>query len=163
MSIGVLGFVVWSWVLASPHSDMWINIIYLAISWNGLVLISTLNCENLISYTRSAGNLSLYSARSNIQSASETIRETSFNFSAFNLYYNTLFGNAPQHLSNGWLTWFIGFQFFFFLFFILNYFYLYIYIICWKKKEKKRKETVQFKDDGVIWANSHDLWSSWEY
>lgn len=74
MSIGVLGFVVWSWVLASPHSDMWINIIYLAISWNGLVLISTLNCKNLISYTRSAGNLSLYSARSNIQSASETIR-----------------------------------------------------------------------------------------
>uniref|UniRef100_UPI001FA8170F hypothetical protein n=1 Tax=Ciborinia camelliae TaxID=647257 RepID=UPI001FA8170F len=97
------------WVLASPHSDMWINIIYFAISWNGLVLISTLNCKNLISYTRSAGNLSLYSVRSNIQSASETIRETSFNFSAFNLYYNTLFGNAPQHLSNNWLTWFIGF------------------------------------------------------
>ena len=109
MSIGVLGFVVWSWVLASPLSDMRIYIIYFAVSWNGLVLIGTLKGENLISYTQSAGNLSLYSSESKIQSASETIRETSFNFSAFRKYYNTLFGNAAQHLSNNWLTWFIGF------------------------------------------------------
>lgn len=75
--------------------------IYFAISWNGLVLISTLNGENLISYTQSAGNLSLSARECNIQSASETIRETSsFNFSAFRQYYNTLFGNAAQDLSN---------------------------------------------------------------
>ena len=109
MSIGVLGFVVWSWVLASPLSDMRIYVIYFAICWNGLVLIGTLNGENSISYTQSAGNLSLYSSESKTQSASEVIRETSFNFSAFRLYYNTLFGNAAQHLSANWLTWFIGF------------------------------------------------------
>ena len=109
MSIGVLGFVVWSWVLASPLSDMRTYILYFAVSWNGLVLIGTLNGENSISYTKSAGNLSLCSSESKIQSASQTIRETSFNFSAFRQYYITLFGNAAQHLSNNWLTWFIGF------------------------------------------------------
>lgn len=109
MSIGILGFIVWSWVLASPHCEMG-TFIYFAISWNGLVLISTLNGENLISYTQSAGNLSLSTQECNIQSASETIRETStFKFSAFRQYYNTLFGNAAQDLSNNWLTWFIGF------------------------------------------------------
>jgi hypothetical protein len=113
MSIGVLGFVVWSWVLASPHSDMG-NIINFAVSWNGLVLIGTLNGKNPMSYTQSAGNLSLYLFKSKTQSASEAIRETSFNFSAFRQYYNTLFVNGisedrAKHLSNEWLTWFIGF------------------------------------------------------
>ena len=109
MSIGVLGFVVWSWVLASPHSDMSAYIIYFAVCWNGLVLIGTLNGKNSISYTKSAGNLSLYSLDSKTQSAWEAIRETSFNFSPFRMYYITLFGNDAQHLSNNWLTWFIGF------------------------------------------------------
>jgi len=108
MSIGVLGFVVWSWILASPHSDMRIFINF-AVSWNGLVLIGTLNGKNSISYTQSAGNLSLCSLESKIQSASETIRETSFNFLAFREYYNRLFGNDAEHLSDNWLTWFIGF------------------------------------------------------
>lgn len=109
MSIGVLGFVVWSWVLASPYSDIGIYLIYLAICWNGLVLIDTLKGENSISYTQSAGNLSLYSLESNIQSASETTRETSFNMSSFRQYYNILFGNEGQDISNDWLIWFIGF------------------------------------------------------
>ena len=109
MSIGVLGFVVWSWILASPHSDMRTYIIYFAICWNGLVLIDTLNGENSISYTKSAGNQSMSSSKSKTQSASETIRETPFNLSAFRLYYNTLFGNLAQRLPNNWLTWFIGF------------------------------------------------------
>lgn len=108
MSIGVLGFLVWSWVLASPHSDMRIYN-YFAVCWNGLVLIGTLNGKNSISYTQSAGNLSLYSSESKTQSASETTRETSFNFSAFRLYYNTLFENSAGQLSKNWLTWFIGF------------------------------------------------------
>ena len=107
MSIGVLGFLVWSWILmASPYSDIR-NIINLAICWNSLVLISTLKGENLISYTQSAGNLSLNSY--NTQSASETTRETSFNFLAFRAYYNTLFGNNASHLTDDWLTWLIGF------------------------------------------------------
>ena len=86
-------------VLASPHSDMGNYIIYFAICWNGLVLIGTLKGKNSISYTKSAGNLSLYSSDSKTQSASETTRETSFNYSAFRLYYNKLFGNNAQHLS----------------------------------------------------------------
>ena len=109
MSIGILGFIVWSWILASPLSDMRIYIIYFAICWNGLVLIGTLNGENSISYTQSAGNLSLNTLKSETQSASETIRETSFNFSAFRQCYTRLFGKSAQHLSDNWLTWFLGF------------------------------------------------------
>lgn len=108
MSIGVLGFVVWSWFLASPHSDMSAYINF-AICWNGLVLIGTLKGKNSISYTQSAGNLSLYSSSSKTQSASETTRETSFNFSAFRLYSESLFENRALYLSDNWLTWFIGF------------------------------------------------------
>ena len=78
--------------MASPYSDIG-NIIYFAICWNSLVLISTLNGKNLISYTQSAENLSLYSLNENKQSVSETTRETSFKFSVFHTYYNTLFKN----------------------------------------------------------------------
>ncbi len=111
MSIGVLGFVVWSWYLASPLSDLGIYLIYSAICWNGLVLYETLNSKTSFSYTKSAGNLSLCYNNSccNIQSASETIRRTSFNFLAFHKYYNTLFGKDVQHISDNWLSWFIGF------------------------------------------------------
>jgi len=108
MSIGVLGFVVWSWILASPYSDIR-ALKYFAVCLNGLVLIGTLNGKNSISYTQWAGNLSLYFSESKKPSASETTRETSFNYSAFRLYYNTLFSKDAQHLSNNWLTWFIGF------------------------------------------------------
>ena len=116
--------------MASPYSDIR-NIINFAICWNSLVLISTLQGKNLISYTQSADNLSLYSVaegspyppiscsddplrdmeskklrkgdqvkKDNKQSVSETTRETSFNFSEFRGYYNTLFGNNPKNLSD---------------------------------------------------------------
>lgn len=107
MSIGILGFIVWSCLMASPYSDIR-NLINLAICWNSLVLISTLKGKSLISYTQSADNLSLYSLKDNKQSVSETTRETSFRFSAFRTYFSTLFKNS-DHLSNDWLTWFIGF------------------------------------------------------
>jgi len=107
MSIGVLGFVVWSWFLASPHSDM--SVYNFAICLNSIMLVSTLNGKNLISATQWAGNLSLYFLKNKIQSASETTRETSFNFSLFRLYYYKLFNSNSEHLSDNWLTWFIGF------------------------------------------------------
>jgi hypothetical protein len=68
--------------------------------------MGTLYGKNPISYTLSAGNLSLYScsAQSKIQSASETTRETSFNFLAFRQHYKTLFGNAAQNIGYNWLT-----------------------------------------------------------
>ena len=107
MSIGILGFIVWSCVMASPYGVIR-NLINLAICWNSLVLISTLYGKNLISYTQSADNLSLYSLNDNKQSVSETTRKTSLNFSVFHIYYNTLFKNKCP-LSDEWLTWFIGF------------------------------------------------------
>ena len=106
LSIGVLGFIVWSCVLASPYSDIR-NLINFAMCWNSLVLIGTLYGKNLISYTQSAGNLSLYLSKSNTQSASETTRETSFRFSGFRAYFSTLFKNSG-HLSDNWLTWFMN-------------------------------------------------------
>jgi hypothetical protein len=88
--------------MASPYSDIR-NIINFAICWNSLVLISTLNGKNLISYTQSADNLSLYSLNDNKQSVLETTRETSLKFSAFHAYYDTLFKNKKD-LSDEWLT-----------------------------------------------------------
>lgn len=109
MSIGILGFIVWSWVtMASPYSDIG-NTINIAICWNSLVLMSTLYGKNLISYTRSADNLSLYSIKDNKQSVSETTRDTSLNFEAFRAYYATLF-EKKEDLSDNWLTWFMGFS-----------------------------------------------------
>lgn len=108
MSIGILGFIVWSFLLMASPSREAGNIFNFAVCWNSLMLISTLHGENLISYTQSADNLSLYSLKDNKQSVSETIRETFLNFSAFRIYYNTLFKNT-DHLSDEWLTWFIGF------------------------------------------------------
>ena len=112
MSIGVLGFVVWSWILASPFSDIGSYLIYSAICWNGLVLYGTLNSKTTYSYTKSAGNLSLCYTNNNIQSASETTRRTSFNFLEFHKYYSILLageGKSAEHISDNWLAWFIGF------------------------------------------------------
>jgi hypothetical protein len=107
MSIGVLGFVVWSWFMASFYSN--INISYFAICLESFMLISTLKCKNLISNTKWANNLSLYFLKNKIQSVSETKRETSFNFSLFRTYYYKLFSSNSEHLSDNWLIWFIGF------------------------------------------------------
>lgn len=107
MSIGVLGFIVWSCVVASPYSDIR-NIINFAVCWNSLVLINTLNGKSLISYTQSADNQSLYSLQDDKLSVSETTRKTSFKYSAFHTYFTTLFKNKNR-LSDDWLTWFIGF------------------------------------------------------
>lgn len=107
MSIGVLGFIVWSLIVsASSHDNMRIiYYLYFAICRNCFILIGTLNSKNSINYTKSAGNL--FSLKT--QSASETIRKTSFNFSAFHKYYASL-GNNTQPLSDNWLAWFIGFS-----------------------------------------------------
>jgi hypothetical protein len=107
MSIGILGFIVWSYVMASPYSDIR-NLFNFAVCWNILVLINTLNGKSLISYSQSADNMSLNFLKNSKHSVSETTRETSFEFSAFHVYFNTLFKNK-DHLSDDWLTWFIGF------------------------------------------------------
>lgn len=98
MSIGVLGFVVWSQWLAFLFSDL--EIINLAICWNSLVLSGTFNSKNPYFYTWSAGNFNDLS-----KSSSETTRETFFNFDAF----RSLTKCSSSSISDNWLTWFVGF------------------------------------------------------
>ncbi len=110
MSIGVLGFVVWSQWLAFFIGDY--DVINFAICWNSLVSVSTFNSKNLIGYAQSAGNLS-FTSLSILQndtkidkSPSETTRETSFNFRE----YRKVADHNSQKISDEWLTWFIGFS-----------------------------------------------------
>ena len=98
-SIGILGFLVWSQLVALPQYEK--GIINLAVCWNSLVLTSTFNSKNLVSYTQSAGNP--YTSKAGLKRSSETIRETSRKFETFNKHSNKL-------ISNEWLTWFIGFS-----------------------------------------------------
>lgn len=98
-SIGILGFIVWSYYrtcMAPLYCE--VEVTYLAICWNSSTLLGTLYSKNSSSYTQSAGNCSLYT------SASETTREKSFNFDAFNSAFNS---NLP--ITDDWLAWFIGF------------------------------------------------------
>ena len=97
MSIGVLGFVVWSHVMAFPICEF--RVINFAICWNSLVLIGTFNSKNLMSYAQSAGNYNLIE-----KSSSETTRKMSFNFSNFRKNVKN-----TENISDTWLTWFIGF------------------------------------------------------
>lgn len=102
MSIGILGFVVWSQWLAFPISDF--GVTNFAICWNSLVLIGTLYSKNLISYTQSAGNFNYILNNIIDKSSSETTRETSFNFTNFRKYEK-----YSYKISDNWLSWFIGF------------------------------------------------------
>lgn len=110
-SIGILGFIVWSFysysslveqdlMVALPHCE--VGVINFAVCWNSLVLLGTFNSKNPTSYTQSAGNP--YTTNS-LTSSSETTREASFNFSQY--YINTSNPNPP---STSWLEWFIGFS-----------------------------------------------------
>jgi len=113
-SIGILGFIVWSQLMGFPYCEVWV--INLAVCWNSSTLVSTLYSENLTSYAQSAGNgWELTSVEMFISSiplmglalvhtsASETTREKSFNYDAF----NKVVGNS--NISADWFTWFIGF------------------------------------------------------
>ena len=98
-SIGILGFLVWSQLVALPLFEK--GVINLAICWNSLMLPSTFKSKNLVSYTQSAGNL--YTSKAGLKSSSETICKTSRKFKTFNKYSNKLNNNE-------WLIWFIGFS-----------------------------------------------------
>jgi LAGLIDADG endonuclease len=108
MSIGILGFVVWSQKMAFLMSNY--EVINFAICWNSLVLINTFNSKNFISYAQSARNLSFifnyFLENKADKSPSETTRETSFNFND----YRKISGKDSDEISDDWLTWFIGFS-----------------------------------------------------
>lgn len=96
-SIGILGFIVWSHLVALLYCE--VEVINLAICWNSFMPVNTFYSNNFTSYTQSAGNL-------NTWSSSETTREKSFNFDLFNSERKSL-GLKP--IDFYWLTWFIGF------------------------------------------------------
>jgi len=97
ISIGILGFIVWSYMMALFFfNEIQEEVINIAICWNSSTLLSTLNSKNLNNYTQPAGNLNFNT------SSSETKRNMSFNF---DLYFK-LFKND---IDPNWLTWFIGF------------------------------------------------------
>ncbi len=102
-SIGILGFIVWSQYVVALHYCE-VMVINFAICWNGLVLIGTFCCKNLISFTQSAGNRGTVQS---LTSSSETTRETSFDFTVFNNHYWQQTSRPP--LDTNWLTWFVGF------------------------------------------------------
>lgn len=108
-SIGILGFIVWSFCSFSQENELTValpycevGVINFAVCWNSLVLLGTLYSKNPTSYTQSAGNPYTYNS---LTSSSETTREASFNFSSY--YTHTLNPNPP---SQNWLEWFIGFS-----------------------------------------------------
>jgi LAGLIDADG endonuclease len=118
LSIGLLGFVVWSQRLAFSWGNS--RVINFAICWNSLVSRNTLNSKNFLGYAQSAGNLNFRSFfdknkyfvinnEDNLKvdkSPSETTRGTSFNFTDF----RKTTGKNSCDISDDWLIWFIGFS-----------------------------------------------------
>lgn len=118
ISIGVLGFIVWSYIMMALFfvKDNFFHdasvapvieagnreVINFAICQNSSTLLGTLNSKNLNNYTQPAGNLTEYSSTS----PSETTRETSFNFDLFFYSYG---GPSGSDIDSNWLAWFIGF------------------------------------------------------
>ena len=107
LSIGVLGFIVWSYTVALPYCE--VGVTNLAICWNSLTLVGTFNSKNSTSYTQSAGKG--LRARS-----SETTREKSFNFNLFSEHLQRVHSQSLPLASayrpipdDNWLAWFIGF------------------------------------------------------
>ena len=113
-SIGILGFLVWSYFYQFNLTELIgmvallyceVKVINIAVCWNSSTLVSTFDSKNLISYTQSAGNRLSSLA---ITSSSETTCDTSFfNFSSFRLILTKFSYNQP--ITDQWLIWFIGF------------------------------------------------------
>lgn len=109
-SIGILGFIVWSFylnyykVVALPYCE--VRVINIAVCWNSLTLIGTFYSKNSINYTQSAGNRNT-STNSGLMRSSETTRNTSFNLNQFYDHYKNNYSLlVPDY---NWLIWFIGF------------------------------------------------------
>lgn len=92
MSIGLLGFVVWSYTMMASL-DCEIEFYNLAMCWNSFTLLSTFNSQNLSSYTQSAGNRKIST------SSSETTRETSC-FESFRALHTWLPWSIYRWLAN---------------------------------------------------------------
>lgn len=105
LSIGILGFIVWSQMMMAPfYSD--INSKDFTICLNSFLLIGTslMSSENPDQSTQQAGKLSLNKTKS-----LETRCKTSFNFHNFRKIFMAKYDNKIKNIDNNWLTWFIGF------------------------------------------------------
>ncbi len=120
MSIGVLGFVVWSQMMALPLSDLWV--INSTVGWNGLLflfLFFVFSCcvktrENkntrlgnlLDTFCSLNANKNAQSAGNSIWGSSETIRGNTYDLFKKNFLY---YLKKDFSKDNNWLSWFIGF------------------------------------------------------
>lgn len=100
MSIGVLGFIVWSQWMAFLIYEF--KVINFTVGWEGLKnlkLLSTFYSSNGNNIAQSAGNHNVGS--------SETIRENTYDIFLEN--YNQYFNNN-KFIDCNWLNWFVGFS-----------------------------------------------------
>lgn len=98
-SIGLLGFLVWSQLMAFHYRE--IMVINITICWNGAYLLVTFYSLNTNTLSQSAGNLGVDRYISTYRGSSETTRDDTYPY--FKCPYN-------KDLSDDWLDWFIGFS-----------------------------------------------------
>lgn len=96
-SIGLLGFLVWSQMMAFPISDYWV--INITICWNGVYLLTTFYSLNVNILSQSAGNFN--------KGSSETTRDNAYDL--FFYYFNIIYKNYSD-VDINWLNWFVGFS-----------------------------------------------------
>lgn len=101
ISIGLLGFIVWSQLMASSFCEK--GVLDITIGWNDLTLLTTFYSLNVNNYIQSAGNLDSLNLK---QGSSETIRDNNYDLfrENFSFYFKE---NFIQ--DDNWLSWFIGF------------------------------------------------------
>ncbi len=124
MSIGILGFIVWSRLVAFLIRED--KVINFTVGWNGylLLFLNTILSISFICYTKlgnlvdtfyslnstrnaqSAGNLALPNYKEELEGSSETIRENTYDL--FKLNFSSFFKEEFKQ-DNNWLSWFIGF------------------------------------------------------
>lgn len=112
ISIGLLGFIVWSQLMAFPICKNWV--INFTIGWEDFTLLNTFYSSDVNNTIQSAGNSVLSSLtvlntikKDNIdRGSSETIRES--NFELFRRLYLSYF-NKPFDEDDQWLYWLVGF------------------------------------------------------
>lgn len=124
MSIGILGFIVWSQLVAFLIRED--KVINFTVGWNGYLilflntvlsisflcyiklgnLVDTFYSLNSTRKARSAGNLCLPYYKEDLEGSSETIRENTYDLFKWNFAF---FFKEEFKQDNNWLSWFIGF------------------------------------------------------
>ena len=115
LSIGVLGFIVWSLLVASPWIKQWLN--KLAIGLDNLVLWNPFYRKNFYSYIKWAGNYTFYYKVDNSSIKNDLLKYPQRLY-ANNCYidffkvYSAFYRNKKDKLKYPdeiWLRWLIGF------------------------------------------------------